>query len=73
MTEIFASSSVPPFALGVKSAAKSIGISVRKLNQLIQVNEIESFRVGNRRLLSMKAIERYIRNRENAALLGAGT
>ena len=67
MTQIFAPLSVSLVALGVKPAAECIGISVRKLYQLIEVDEIECFRVGSRRLLSMKAIERYIRNRENAA------
>jgi len=57
----------PPerLAYSVKDAALAIGISPRRMWTHIANNKIESFRDGIRRLISRRALEAFIAERES--------
>ena len=51
-------------AYAVPEAADLLGIGYVKLYELIRRGELETFRVGRRRLCSAAAIQRYIERQE---------
>lgn len=51
-------------ALSVAEACKQIGIGKTTLYKLIRKKRIESMKVGKRRLISLKAVERFIEQHE---------
>jgi len=55
-----------PVSYSVPVAARLIGISPRGMWDLVRTEKIRSFWVGGRRLVSRKAIEEYVTERENA-------
>lgn len=56
-----------PLSYKVKDAARLIGISERKLTELISSKEIRSFKIHKSRLVTLAAINDYIARREKAA------
>jgi excisionase family DNA binding protein len=46
---------------GKREAAVALGISVRTLETLLSLKELRSVRVGRRRLISIKELERFMR------------
>lgn len=56
--------SVPPVMLSVTEACGQLGISRTTLYVLIRKKRIMSMKIGSRRLISAKAIERFIEQLE---------
>ena len=54
-------------AYSVDEAAIHLRVSRRTVYTLIEVDAIPTFKVGSRRLISRKALEQFIAQRENAA------
>jgi len=55
---------VPKLAFSVEDAAEVAGVSRATLYAEIKSKRIETFKIGSRRLISLSAIEKYIRARE---------
>jgi len=55
----------PSIMLSVGEAWAKLGIGRTTLYELIRKKEIESVKIGRRRLISLRAIERFIEQREN--------
>lgn len=51
-------------AYSVPAAAKLIGMSARRTWDLVKDKRIKSFREGHRRLISRRALEAYVAERE---------
>ena len=51
---------IPSFALGIDDAARSIGIARSALYEIVARGEIESFKLGRRRLILVKKLDAYI-------------
>jgi excisionase family DNA binding protein len=49
-----------PLLLSVKDAAEHLGISRGRMYELINADEIESLRIGRRRLISREALHRFV-------------
>jgi excisionase family DNA binding protein len=56
-----------PMAYRREEAARLLGISARKLDQLIAEKEIRSMKVGKRRLISAESLAAFVRKAELAA------
>ncbi|MGW8462466.1 helix-turn-helix domain-containing protein [Pseudomonas sp. CLCA07] len=58
----------PALALGVEEAARVIGVARSMLYEIVGRGEIESFKLGRRRLILVKTLEAYINRvaKENA-------
>jgi len=56
-----------PKAYAPKDAARLLGLSERKLDELIATRAIRSFKVGKSRRISADAIEEFIKRSERAA------
>lgn len=52
--------------LGMLASAKYLDIGLTLLKQLLATGEIPSFTVGRRRLVSQRALDRWIERRETA-------
>ena len=59
-------------AYGVNDAAAALGIKRSKLCEIIAADEIKSFKVGRRRLISRVALEEFIATREAAETASSG-
>jgi len=51
-------------AYSIPNAAKAVGISARRMWDLVSGKKVTSFREGQRRLISRQALEEYIEARE---------
>lgn len=51
---------IPILALGIDDAARSIGIARSAIYQAVAKGEIASFKLGRRRMIQVKELERYI-------------
>lgn len=51
---------VKPISVGMRQAAKMVGISDWKLKPLVYSGRIASFLIGRRRLIPVKELERYV-------------
>lgn len=51
---------VTPISVGVEEAARLIGIARSMLYEMLARGEIQSFKVGRRRLILMKELERHV-------------
>ena len=58
---------VSPVAYRTPRAAATLDISNRALQRFIETKQLKSFRVGRIRLVSRKAIEEFVRSREEQA------
>jgi excisionase family DNA binding protein len=56
-----------PLSYKVRDAARLIGISERKLTELISTKQIRSFKIDKSRLITIQAINDYIAKREREA------
>ena len=56
-----------PKAYAPKDAARLLGLSERKLDELIATRALKSFKVGKSRRISSDAIDQFIKEREKAA------
>jgi len=56
-----------PLAYRREQAARLLGISVRKLDEMIALREIKTMKVGKRRLISAEALAVFIKKAEIAA------
>lgn len=58
----------PPLALGIDDAARAIGVARSALYEIAARGEIESFKLGRRRLILVKVLDAYISRiaKENA-------
>ena len=55
---------IPVLALSIADSRKALGdISRTKLHELIQDGEIESFKIGSRRMISPSSLAAYVRRR----------
>jgi excisionase family DNA binding protein len=52
--------SMNPISVGVEDAARMIGVARSMLYELLARGEIESFKLGRRRLILVKNLEAYI-------------
>ncbi|WP_167146041.1 helix-turn-helix domain-containing protein [Pseudomonas sp. OTU750018] len=52
--------SMNPLSVGVEDAARMIGVARSMLYELLARGEIESFKLGRRRLILVKNLEAYI-------------
>ncbi|MBU0538453.1 MAG: helix-turn-helix domain-containing protein [Gammaproteobacteria bacterium] len=52
--------SMNPLSVGVEDAARMIGVARSMLYELLARREIESFKLGRRRLILVKNLEAYI-------------
>ena len=57
-----------PLSYKVRDAARLIGISERKLTELISTKQIRSFKIDKSRLITIQAINDYISKREGRTL-----
>jgi len=55
---------LPRFSLSIDETAESIGTSRQTVYDLINAGELDSFKIGRRRLISTEAIQRWIRAKE---------
>lgn len=60
-----------PLAYSVGAAAKLIGLSERRTWDRVGAGDIESYMDGGRRLISRRALEDYVANREAASAAAA--
>lgn len=51
---------ITPFALGIDDAAIAIGVARSALYAIVSRGEIESFKLGRRRLILVKNLDDYI-------------
>lgn len=51
---------INPLAVGVENGARMIGVARSMLYELLARGEIESFKLGRRRLILVKNLEAYI-------------
>ena len=51
---------LPPLALGIDDAAVAIGVARSALYAIVARGEIESFKLGRRRLILAKNLDAYI-------------
>ncbi len=56
---------VPQYLISKRAAANSLGISIRKLDELIADSEIPVRRIGRRVLLSLASLERFANTSES--------
>jgi excisionase family DNA binding protein len=56
-----------PRAYAPKDTARLLGISERKLDELIRTQAIKSFKVGKSRRISAEAIDQFIKQQEKVA------
>jgi len=54
----------------IEQAAEAIGVSRSTLCRLITTNQINTFKVGKRRLISVQALQAFIARKEKEAELG---
>jgi excisionase family DNA binding protein len=54
------SSDEPRLALGVKEVADALGVSRELVKQMIRTGKLPSVKLGRRRLISRKALERFL-------------
>lgn len=54
------SPSVPTLAVGIDDAARSIGVARSAMYEIVARGEIDSFKLGRRRMILMKTLETYI-------------
>lgn len=52
--------SMNPLSVGVEDAARMIGVARSMLYEILARGEIESFKLGRRRLILVKNLEAYI-------------
>lgn len=52
--------SIPALALGIDEAARVIGVARSMLYEIVARGEIESFKLGRRRLILVKTLDAYI-------------
>lgn len=57
--------SMNPLSVGVEDAARMIGVARSMLYELLARGEIESFKLGRRRLVLVKNLEAYINRQAN--------
>ena len=59
---------VPALALGIDEAARVIGVARSMMYEIVARGEIESFKLGRRRLILVKNLDAYINRvaKENA-------
>lgn len=50
-----------PLLLSKRNAAASLGISLRTLEMLISIKELKSVRIGKRRLIPRRELEKFAR------------
>ena len=64
MTEVrnlpAASSGEPRLAFGIQEVADALGVSRELVKHMIRTGELPSVKVGRRRLISRKALERFL-------------
>jgi len=58
---------VSPVAYRTPSVARALNMSTRAVQRFIETKELKSFRVGRMRLVSRKAVEEFVRSREEQA------
>jgi excisionase family DNA binding protein len=60
--------SMNPLSVGVEDGARMIGVTRSMLYEILAKGEIESFKLGRRRLILVKTLEAYINRqaRENS-------
>nr|WP_249671630.1 helix-turn-helix domain-containing protein [Pseudomonas sp. PIA16] len=51
----------PPISVGVDEAARLIGVARSMFYEMIARGDIQTFKVGRRRLVRVKALEAYVR------------
>lgn len=51
---------IPALALGIDEAARVIGVARSMMYEIVARGEIESFKLGRRRLILTKALDAYI-------------
>lgn len=51
---------VPPLALGIEDAARSIGVARSAIYEIVARGELPSFKIGRRRMILTKELEAYI-------------
>ena len=54
------SSDEPRLPLGVKEVADALGVSRELVKQMIRTGKLPSVKLGRRRLISRKALERFL-------------
>jgi excisionase family DNA binding protein len=54
------SSGEPRLAFGVQEAADALGVSRELVKHMIRTGELPSVKLGRRRLISRKALERFL-------------
>ena len=50
----------PPVSVSVPTAAMMIGVSARLIEQLVADGDLASFKIRNRRLIAVSAIEQFV-------------
>jgi excisionase family DNA binding protein len=63
---------LPPLAVGDRGASQLSGLSTRTIAELVSRNAIPSFKIGNRRLFSVKALDAWVDAMSAAAESEAG-
>ena len=51
---------LPPLSVGDREAARLTGLSARTIADLVSRNAIPSFKIGGRRLFSVKALDGWV-------------
>lgn len=59
-------SSMNPISVGVDEAARLIGVARSMFYEIIARGEIETFKVGRRRLVHVKALEAFVKEQARA-------
>jgi excisionase family DNA binding protein len=61
------SSDPPRLALGVQEVADALGVSRELVRQMIRTGKLPSVKLGRRRLISRKALERFLAGGDGAS------
>lgn len=67
LLEVVAPQTLPPLAVGMRDAARLIGLSPRRLQQLALAGEIPSVKIDGRRLFRLATLDRWLAERETSA------
>lgn len=59
-------SSMNPISVGVDEAARLIGVARSMFYEIIARGEIQTFKVGRRRLVRVKALEAFVKEQARA-------
>lgn len=60
----------PPLSYTVEQATKVTGLGRTAIYRLIATNEIQTFKVGKRRMVSVRALQAFIEKKEREAATG---